>query len=258
MDGRAQAAYQPAAYRLWSDIMSGGPTVYAASQKAKLTGKTTQQMLTAKDYTDIGKWIDKRLKERKVWVILMPTGQFETPFVKGLEYNTNWPVVFYNDKQKMFVDATTPQGKQLFEGIFTGKTVYSDDFSRNLIKAQHWFSITQDKNARKQALEFAKEAFRLTQSQAPMRQIMFATRFPELKAEAERLCEVYFDQFEENRELWVKQHGYHHRIAAALNVCSYFRELAKRRKDMKLVQFYDAKMRLYQSERQQLLKRKRW
>jgi hypothetical protein len=258
MDGRAQAAYQPAAYRLWSDIMAGGPTVYVASQKAKLTGKTTQEILTAKDYKDIGEWIDKRLKERKVWVVLMPTGQFETPFVKGLEYNTSWPVVFYNDKQKMFVDATTPQGKKIFEGTFTGKTIYSDEFSRNLIKAQNWFSITEDTNARKQALEFAKEAFRLTQSQAPMRQIMSATRFPELRAEVERFCKDYFDQFEENRGLWAKQHGYHHRIAAALNVCSYFRELAKRQKDMKLVQFYDAKMSLYQSERQQLLNRKRW
>ena len=250
MDGRAQAAYEPAAYRMWSDIMSGGRAVYEA--------KLDKRSLNRDDYIKIGKWVDQRLTSQKVWVVLMPTGQFETPFAKGLEHHGNWTIVFFNDKQKMFVDRTTPQGKSLFEGIFNGKTLYPDDFSRNLIKAQHWFSVAQDTNGRKQALEFAKAAFELSQSQAPIRQIMYATRFPELKAEAEGICKKYFDEFEENREEWSHQDGYHHRIAAVLNVGSYFREIANRQKDTKLVQFYVAKMSVYHKERQDLLKKKRW
>ena len=230
--------------------MSGGPTVYEA--------KVRNRKLTRDDYIKIGSWINKRLKSHKVWVILMPTGQFETSFVKGLGHNPNWPVVFFNDKQKLFVDITTPQGKQLFEGIFNRKTLYPDDFSRNLIKAQGWFTFVPDKDAKRQGLDFAIKAFQLTQSQAPMRQIMFATRFPELRADAERFCKDYLDRFAKNKTLWAKQDGYHHRIAAVLNVCSYFRELARRRKDTKLVQSYDAKMKEYHSERRQLLKTKRW
>ncbi|MHC4642139.1 MAG: hypothetical protein ACYS32_10880 [Planctomycetota bacterium] len=250
MDGRAQAAYQPAAYRMWSDIMSGGTTVYEA--------RLRKRSLTRDDYIKIGKWANERLTGQKVWVVLMPTGQFETPFVKGLEHHNNWTIVFFNDKQKLFVDRTTPQGKKLFEGIFNGETLYSDEFTRNLIKAQHWFTMTQDKNARKQALEFAKEAFKLNQSQAPIRQILYATRFPELKTEAESFCKKYFDEFGANKDDWSHQDGYHHRIAAVLNVGSYFREVAKRAKNTELMQSYDTKMSQYHGERQALLRRKRW
>jgi hypothetical protein len=250
MDGRAQAAYQPAAYKMWSDIMSGGPVVY----DVRLRG----HKLTGEDYNKIGNWIDKRLKEHKVWVILMPTGQFETPFVKGLEHHTNWSIVFFNDKQKLFVDITTPQGKKLYSGIFNGETLYPDVFSRNIIKAQISFTFMRDKKARKQGLDFAKEAFEITQSQAPMRQVMFAARFPELRAEAETFCKDYFDRFEKNKEDWAKQDGYHHRIAAVLNVCSYLREIARSQNKTELANSYGTKMKLYQSERQELLRRKRW
>ena len=250
MDGRAQAAYEPTAYKQWSDIMSGGPEVYEA--------KLRKKPMNAEVYKKIGGWIDKKLKGHKVWIVLMPTGQFETPFVKGLEYHQSWMIVFFNDKQKMFVDITTPKGKKLFDGILTDETIYPDEFSHNLIKAQTWFSFAKVPDARQQALVFAENAFKITQSQAPMRQIMYATRFPELRVKAEGLCKSYLDQFEENRELWPKQDSYHHRIAAVLNVCSYFRELARRQKNTTLMQSYDDRMKQYQSERHLLLKRKRW
>jgi len=254
MDGRAQAAYEPAAYQMWSNIMSGGPVRNQVAYEAKLSKRS----LNRDDYIKIGKWINQQLTSQKVWVVLMPTGQFETPFVMGLENHVNWTIVFFNDKQKMFVDRTTPQGKRLFEGIFNGTTKYPNDFMRNLVKAQHWFSVAQDTNTRRQAFEFAKAAFNLSQSQAPIRQIMYAIRFPELRVEAEGICRNYFAQFGESRELWSTQDGYHHRIAAALNVGSYFREVAHRQKDMKSVQSYDAKMSQYHEERQELLRKKRW
>jgi hypothetical protein len=251
MDGRAQAAYQPAAYKRWSDIMSGGPAVYEA--------RLREQALTGGHYNKIGNWISEELRKHKVWVVLMPTTQWETPFVKGLEFHPDWHIVLFNDKQKLFVDIKTPKGKQLFDGILNDKTLYPDVFSRNLIKAQTLFTAyPQHKDARRQALTLAKEAFQINQSQASMRQVMFATRFPELRADAESACKDYFDRFEKNREDWAKQDGYHHRIAAALNVCSYLREIARSQKKTDLVKSYDAKMKLYQSERQELLRRKRW
>ena len=247
MDGRAQAAYEPTAYRRWSDIMSGGPAVYEAKVRQK-----------AFDYKKIGVWVDKNLKGQKVWVVLMPTGQFETPFTKVLESHPDWQVFFYNNKQKLFVDIKTPQGWKIFDGITTGETKFPDEFSRNLIMAQAGFTMTKDTNAKKQAFEFAKKAFELNQSQAPMRQVMFATRYPELRADAEKFCRNYFKQFEENIETWPNEDGYHHRIAAALNACSFLREIARRERNTKLEQEYAHKMSLYQSKRQLLLKRKRW
>jgi hypothetical protein len=247
MDGRAQAAYEPTAYKMWSDIMSGGPAVYEAKVRQK-----------AYDYKKIGTWVDKRLKDQKVWVVLMPTGQFETPFTKGLEYHPDWQVAFNNNKQKLFVDIKTEQGKKIHDGIFTGETLYPDEFSRNLIMAQKWFTIVQQTNAKTEAFKFAKKAFDLNQSQAPMRQIMFATRFPELRPEAEKFCRDYFEEFEKNVEIWPNEHGYHHRIAAALNACSFLREVAKSQNKPGEAQKYGEKMKLYQSKRQLLLKRKRW
>ena len=249
MDGRAQAAYEPDAYRLWSDIMAGGPLVYEA--------KVYNRSLTTDDYIKIGQWIEKRLREYNVWVVLMPTGQFETPFVKGLEHNPDWPLVFFNDKQKIFADIKTPQGKRLFEGIFTGKTIYPDKFTSNLIKAKLWFS-SPDQNAKKQALEFAKQAFHESQSQMPIREIMYAARFPEVKGEADLFCKEYFDQFDKNKKLWAKEHGYHIRIASVLNVCNYFREVARRQDNTQLVQFYNEKIQEFNDERQKLLETKRW
>jgi hypothetical protein len=265
MDGRAQAAYEPAAYKKWSDIMSGGPVVYQVTKVEKRAFKEA-------DYKKIGNWVDKELKgqdkelkgqveepkDQKVWVVLMPTGQFETPFVKGLEYHPDWQIVFYNNKQKLFVDITTPQGKKIFNGIFNGQTLYPNEFSRNLIMAQTWFTFVQDKNAKKQALDFAKKAFSLNQSQAPMRQIMFATKHPELRHEVEVEIENYFKQFEENIETWPNEHGYHHRIAAALNACGFLRGIAKRENRPEDAKMYEEKMTLYQSKRHLLLKRKRW
>jgi len=41
-----------------------------------------------------------------------------------LESNVKFTVAFVNNEQKLFVDVNTPQGRQLYEGMFTGETVY--------------------------------------------------------------------------------------------------------------------------------------
>jgi len=77
--------------------------------------------------------------------------------IQGLERNPNWRLVFFNNKQKLFVDIRTPQGKALYDGIFNGKTVYPDDFSRNLILARNTllFFVNQLEQQRRQ-IEIAK------------------------------------------------------------------------------------------------------
>jgi hypothetical protein len=67
MDGRAQAAYGPKAYKVWLNLMSGGPT----AKNVRAAGR----QFTSADYEKIGQWIDKQLKKRDVWVILMPPGR---------------------------------------------------------------------------------------------------------------------------------------------------------------------------------------
>ena len=118
MDGRAQAAYVRRTYDVWSEIMFGGPPV----QEVRNRIGARKGKFTADDYRKIGRWMDKQLRKWEVWVVLMPAGQFTTPFVRGLEHNPNWRLIFFNNKQKLFVDIRTPQADELFKGIFNEKT----------------------------------------------------------------------------------------------------------------------------------------
>jgi len=250
MDGRAQAAYEPRAYQRWQEVLSGGPTVQSA--------RIRKRKLTAADYVKIGRWADKQLKNYKVWVVLMPSAEVNKPFSRGLEHNPNWPLVFFNNKQKLFVDVTTPQGKKVFEGIFNGKTLYPDEFSRNLIIAHNMLLFGKGEAARKRGLGFAIRAFELNPSQAPAREILYATRFAELKPLVNDFCKNYSDDFEINKNLYAKQDGYLHRIWVALLTTDYLQRIAKVQKNTKLAQFYGAKRREYNNEQKPLHKRKRW
>ncbi len=269
MDGRAQAAYDRQAYELWSTIISGGPIVRNAKM---MRGVLTT--LTAAEYTEIGRWVDKQLRKREVWVVLMPSAAYTDSrktsyhFVRGLEHNPNWLLVFYNNKQKLFVDARTPRGRELFDGIrelfdgiSNGKILYPDDFSKNLTLAHNLFLFAgNDKTKRKQALDFAIEAFESNKSQTPIQEIIYvgSRRFPELRPRINEFCKNYFDDFTQNKDSYVKEDGYFHRIVAALNAGGYLRAVADKQKNTELVRSYDAKMKEYKSEQIRLLKNKRW
>ena len=251
MDGRAQAAYDPRAYQVWSSIMAGGPVVKEVSLRGR--------KLNSSDYIKIGKWIGNELKKHNVWVILMPAGQFEKVLVKSIQTNHDWPAVFINNKQKIFIDVTTEQGKKLMNGIFTGETVYPDEFSRNLIIAHNLFLYGKGNDAKKEGLKVAIKAFELFPSQAPIHEILYATnRYSFLHNAVKKFCESVVNRFIENKDKLIKIDGYHQRIVAAINAADYLRRTAKGRKDIEREQFYEKLKKDYIAERKDTLKYKRW
>jgi len=251
MDGRAQAAYDRTAFDLWTYIMSGGPTVEKA--------RARRRELTSSDYVEIGKWVDEQLKRYHVWVVLMPAAQFDSPFVRGLEYNPNWRLAFFNNKQRLFVDITTAQGKELFNGIFTGKTIYPNEFTKNLILAHTMFLFAQGSAAKKQALEFAIKAFQLNPSPAPMVEIILvATRYAELKPRINEFCKDYVDQFVKNQKQLSRQHSYRHKVEACRLACAHLRNGALAQNDTERVHFYDDLIKKCEKERDRLFREKRW
>ena len=250
MDGRAQAAYEPETYELWSRIMSGGPTVYGA--------KIRKRALNTNDYTKVGKWITEQLRKHEVWVVLMPLTPNTDIFVKGLEHNSDWPPVFFNNKQKLFVDIKSPQGQELFEGIFNGRTVYPDEFSKNLVIAHNMLLFGREKVAKRGGLGRAIKAFELNPSQAPIIKIIHASKFRELRPTVDNFCKGYLEHFVKHRSLFIKQDGYYHRIVAAIRAAEYLRAIAKQKKDTKLVESYAAQKREYNYEAKQILKNKKW
>ena len=219
MDGRAQAAYNRRAFDEWSYIMSGGEITYDIMQRTQLRG----QEPSAADYRAIGKWMDQQLTNLNVWVILMPSAVYNDPdrsnyyhAIRGIENDPNWPLVFFNNKQKLFVNVKTPRGRELFEGIFTGGAVYPDQFHQDLIRAHSWLLYYQDGEKRKEGLQYAIDAFNAKPSQAPMLEIiLLAARFTELKSSINDFCADYVKRFEENKDSWPKLDGYRQRVEAA-------------------------------------------
>ncbi len=267
MDGRAQAAYDRGNFDVWTRIMSGGQVTAQIVARAAARG----QNLTRADYEDIGQWMDEQLRERNVWVFLMPHATYSTPpqdeyylktsyhAIHGLERNLNWRLVFFNNKQKLFVDIRTPQGKALYDGIFNGKTVYPDDYHKNLICAHSWLYYRRGIAEKKKGFDFAVQAFNLNESPAPMREIILvASGFAEIKPDVKKFCEDYAEKFTENKADWAEQDGYRDRVEAARLACFYLESIARIRKNTKLVNSYVDQQKKCVDELLRVSQIKRW
>ncbi len=245
MDGRAQAAYEPKAYRVWSEIMFGGHIVQITRQR--------KQKFTSAKYAEIGKWIDEQLKKHDVWVVLMPAKEFNSHFVKGLERHPDWRLVFSNNKMKLYIDSSTPQAKELLERV-----VYPDDFTRYIIESCNLLLTGADMDARKKGFELAIKAFRINPSGAAMHNIVLSAQLPELEPFVTKFCKDYFDDFIENKDSYVKEHGYHHRMVAVFMAMDHLQRMASREKSYQDVKLYTIKRRQFLEEQKQMIKNKRW
>ncbi|UCF16577.1 MAG: hypothetical protein JSW59_03775 [Phycisphaerales bacterium] len=249
MDGRAQAAYDRKAFDNWSYIMAGGRVTHQILERIRYKGGS----VTAADYQRIGEWMDEQLKaeENEVWIVLMPAVVFGSRdkasyhTVKALERHPDWRLVFLNSRQKLLVDVRTPQGKKLFEGIFTGQTVYPDEYHENLIRAYCWRMQRRDANERKRGLDYAIKAFDANPSPVPLLEVLAFARFHELRRKVDRLCEDYSNQYAENQDDWSKQDGYSLRTQAVRIACGHLKGAARGRRNTKLVSLYTSREQMY-------------
>jgi hypothetical protein len=273
MDGRAQAAYDIKTFDIWTYIMAGGlpgstgyEIMQAAGTEAKMTGKKLGEILTPEDYKKIGQSFSDELEKRGVWVVLMPAAVYNDPdqsssyyAIKALEQNPNWPIVFFNNRQKLYVDISTPQGKELFDGIFNGKTIYPDDYHLNLIRAHSWFYYQPGIEEKKKALDFAIKAFNLNPMPTTVIEILLmGTSFSELSPKVNQFCSDYFAEFSEKKNVWSKQDGYRHKVEAARLVCYHLKKLAQSNKDTKLMNLFAGKELECLQELEAIYKNKRW
>jgi hypothetical protein len=268
MDGRAQAAYDRSAFDLWTEIMAGGQEV---TGQILWEARLRKRDLNSKDYVKIGKWMDEQLRKYNVWVVLMPQSKYSIPprseyydrssfhAIQGLEHNLDWRLVFLNNKQRLYVNTKTPQGKALFDGIFNGKTIYPDEFHHNLIRAHSWLFYRQGIAEKKRGFDFAVKAFELEQSPAPMLEIILtSSRFAELRPEVKKFCENYFKQFGENERKWIKEDGFRDRVEAGRLACFYLGNLARAQNDKKLEAFYTVQQNNFVEVLIMLARIKRW
>ncbi|UCE49697.1 MAG: hypothetical protein JSW47_06025, partial [Phycisphaerales bacterium] len=242
MDGRAQAAYDRNTFDVWSYIMAGGEITHQILERIR----TRRDKIAADDYKLIGDWMDEQMKapENDAWVVMMPAvvfggsrdkGSFHA--IKALERHRDWRLVFLNNRQKILVDITTQQGKELFDGIFTGDTIYPDEYHKNLILSHCWLLHGSSLADKRKGFEYAKTAFELTPSPTPLFEVLAYGAFPQLKAEVDAFCRAYLDRFDANQTTWSSQDGYRLKTQAAHLIAAHFKDVARAAKyDLELRQ----------------------
>ena len=250
MDGRAQAAYDVKAFDLWTDIMSGGPAATPAL--------INERRPTPEECIQIGKWVSEQLRKQNVWVVLMPNGQFDKPFTEGLEYAQDWRTVYMDDKQKLFVDSTTPQGQALFAGMFTGKTIYPDKYSADLTVG-HNLLLIQDMAQKKRGLEMLIEAMNELFAPAPLiEMLLIGARFADLCPRIDQVCGQYAEDFKANVKAYSGHDGFNLRLEAIRLALIRLQNVAQARGQTELAQAYAEQKSVYERWRESILATKRW
>ncbi len=250
MDGRAQAAYNVATFDRWTDIMSGGPIVSAR--------RTANSRLTAKDYVQVGKWVGEQLRQHDVWLVMMPNNQFDKPLTNGLEYSTDWRIVFMNDKQKVFVDVNSPKGAGLYQDMLTGKLTYPDEYSADLTLG-HNLLLFVDPARKRNGLELVISAFNMQPSPAPMLEmLLIAAQFAELQPRIDEVCAQYVLDFEDNKAAYANEDGYNLRLEAARLALIRLEQVARANGDAKSAEAYRQRIDRCEAERDRISLTKRW
>jgi hypothetical protein len=250
MDGRAQAAYDYQAYEIWSNLMFGGKIAEVA--------RARNRPLTGEEYVQLGKWLDEQLRSYNVSVVLMPASEFDKPIVIALEQHLQWPIVFLSDKEKLFVDIGTPQGKALFDGITDGNNIYPDEYHKNVIVAHHLLRYGRNVAAVKQAIDLAIRAFELMPSRMPIEIInACGNRYPELRGDVENYYRGYLDDFIANEDKYMQENGYQHKMVGALVASQQLEIGARSQNNSELEKVYASSKAKIQQELSGL-RDKRW
>ncbi len=255
MDGRAQAAYDRRTFDRWTLLMAGGDIGRTIERRARAANRSP----TSKEYAQVGRWMAEQFDKYGVWVVLMPSGQFDKIMVRGLEHDPSWRTAFINNRQKLLINIHTEQGKKLFEGMFNGKTVYPNEFTANLSIGYNLL-MSNEVALRKDGLEKVIKAFELNPSPQPMVQLLLtAAPQPELLPRVDEVCIEYVTNFEKNRkEQYIGKDGYNFRLEAARLALYRIAQIAAARGDVNAAEERTSQRDQYEHERDEISLAKRW
>ncbi|MGB8226755.1 MAG: hypothetical protein WCE45_07850 [Sedimentisphaerales bacterium] len=248
MDGRAQAAYNTATYRRWMFIMNGGEP----ARQVQNAGRA----FTASDYQAIGKWLDETFQQENISTVFMPTSQLDTEFVKGLNSSPNWRTVYMDEEQRIFVDARSEQGRNLFMGLFTGQTKFPDEFSK-LLTVGYNLQRIQDANKVGKGCEYTAQAFMQLPCQISAIELLrTADIHPEYRGQIVQVSTQYFNDFVEKKQAYKKQNNYRERAMTAAIIGNYLTNINSGNPD--IVNKYKAYVEEFRKEQGQINDTSRW
>jgi hypothetical protein len=173
----------------------------------------------------------------------MPANQFDLPFVRGLDSNpTKWALVFFNDKEKLYVDVSTPQGLEISRGIEDGTTRYPDESYRNLSIAYNELGFGRSPERITMGLECAIKAYEENPMRVSLQMVQtFYERYPQLRPRIEAFWKKTLDDFTANQKTYMSRDGYYLKIMGVLLAVEYLRPVAEKEGNKELVQQYSTK-----------------
>ncbi len=241
MDGRAQAAYNHDKYEYWQLIFSGGPEV--------LKNKMSNQPI---DEKKVGQWLNEELKKNSVWVILMPSNQAGSIFMRGIGQTDNWKTVYLDSTQQILADTDTAEGRQIAEAVLNGTAFFPDDLSRYLSTAM---LIIETRNLEhvSQMMDYAAKGFQLRPCAASYTVLHNALRWPMFRETGTQILKDFFQRVQTDQAALKKQAGYAELLVLAGYAADY---LAKTDPSQKGI--YQKFRQEFKTEAEQINKRAVW
>jgi hypothetical protein len=163
-----------------------------------------------------------------------------------------------DDKQKVFVDITSPKGRALHEGLFTGKTRYPNEYLAHTALG-HNLWLAQSNSMKKEGLRHLTQALHDCPSPAPMREILAIGRaFPELQPRITEVCQRYALPLEKEKVVYARQDGYSSRLQVARMALAHMEQVAGRAGDARSAQASRDEITLYDEEIDRLVQQTKW
>jgi hypothetical protein len=218
IDGRAQGAFPPAALERYLALEGGGPV----GLRALGEGRTP----TPSESAQIGSWIDAELAAEGVRFALLPEGDAAKPIMRGLLASESWQVVFLAPDHVLLADTRSDRGRDLYAGVFDGRTRFPDDFSRLLTRAYALFR----RGDAVSAAEGFSDAVR-AYSQRPLALAVQTARraatYPELEPRLEGFARGVVEDYRRNLQRYLSEAGFLERNGAAVVAATYLRDAAR-------------------------------
>jgi hypothetical protein len=218
IDGRAQGAFPPNAMVRYLALEGGGPI--------GLTGISEGREMRREEAKQIGAWLEARLKEEGVSVVLLPEEDSQKPIMRGLLNRDNWQVAFLAPYHVLFVNVDTPRGRELVTGVFDGTTRFPDESSRLLTRSYNLFRRGDLDDAR-EGLSCAIQAFSVEPVALAVQTARRAAAFPQLVPRLDEFARGIVSDYQRNLKRYLSEPGFLKRNGAAVVAAIYLRDAAQ-------------------------------
>jgi hypothetical protein len=127
IDGRAQAAYDVAAYRWHDQLEVGGPTGLAVATAGRQPGADEQAAIRT--------WVARKLADDGIWIAHIAQRDLDSQLALALLSQPGWQAVYVDANHFLLVDGATPQGRDLAARVDSGAAAFPDEDSSLLTHA---------------------------------------------------------------------------------------------------------------------------